>query len=162
MRLAIAVVFIIWFWRAAKNNQALDRHPRLGPGWAIGGWFIPLANLVIPVLIAQDLWKGSESARPRGDRAWRGEPASPLVWSWWGLWIAASVAAAVSSLYGPSVIDDGGTDFRPANMWLLAAAVALAGAAALAVYVVRQLSERQEHCLAAQQQAWSATHPLAQ
>jgi Domain of unknown function (DUF4328) len=159
LRIAIAVVFIIWFWRAAKNNHALDRqNPRFRPGWAVGSWFIPVANLVIPVLITQDLWKGAEAARPRGDRTWREEPASPLVWSWWGLYVAASVAYVVSSFYGPSIIDNESTDFRPANMWLLAATVAFAGAAALAVYVVRQLSERQEDCLLAQQQAWSAAH----
>ena len=48
--LAIFVLLIIWLYRAAKNNEALGRqNPRLGPGWAIGGWFIPLANFVIPL-----------------------------------------------------------------------------------------------------------------
>src|SRR5262249_5509194 len=64
--LVAAILFIIWMWRAAKNNEALERsQPRLGPGWAIGGWFIPLANLVIPVLVAQDLWRGSDASVPR-------------------------------------------------------------------------------------------------
>src|SRR5262249_13965466 len=62
LTIAIIVVFIVWFHRAAKNNVALGRRrARYSPGWAIGGWFIPFANLVIPAQIAQDLWRGSDS-----------------------------------------------------------------------------------------------------
>ena len=44
----IFVLIIIWSYRAAKNNEALGRvYPRLKPGWAIAGWLIPFANLVI-------------------------------------------------------------------------------------------------------------------
>ena len=58
---AILVLIIIWTYRATKNNEALGRmYPRLKPGWAIAGWLIPLANAVIPLLILQDLWRGSE------------------------------------------------------------------------------------------------------
>lgn len=46
--IATFVLLIIWLYRAAKNNEALGRqNPRLGPGWAIGGWFIPIAWWVI-------------------------------------------------------------------------------------------------------------------
>ena len=58
---ATAVVFIVWMWRSAKNNELLDHiRPRYTPGWSIGGWFIPFANLVIPVRIMHDLWQGSD------------------------------------------------------------------------------------------------------
>jgi hypothetical protein len=160
LRVAIAVVFIIWFWRAAKNNEALERlGARLGPGWAIGGWFIPLASLVIPLLIAQNLWKGADPVTPRGDASWRSAPGSSLIGWWWALWVAAAIAAAVASVFGPSVIDSDASDFRAANMWMIAASIAFTGAAVLAIYVVRELSARQEHCLAAQQRAWATGHP---
>ena len=48
MSSAIGVVFIIWQFRHAKNAQVLGARGGLGPGWAIGGWFIPLANYVLP------------------------------------------------------------------------------------------------------------------
>jgi hypothetical protein len=160
LRTAIIVVFIIWFWRAAKNNEALGRqNPRLGPGWAIGGWFIPLANFVFPLLIAQDLWKGSEAATPRGDRGWRQAPVSGLIGWWWAMWIASAVGSAVAAAFSGSTIEDNESDFRTANIWTIAATIATLGAAVLAIYVVRQLSTRQETCLAAQQQAWAASHP---
>ena len=76
-QLAIVVLFIVWQFRAAKNNEALDRRgARFGPGWSIGAWFIPLANLVIPVMIIQDLWRGATPSTERGDLAWRSAAAA--------------------------------------------------------------------------------------
>jgi hypothetical protein len=49
-----AACFIPWFHRAYKN-MASWRATRFSSGWAIGGWFIPFANLVVPYLVAKDL-----------------------------------------------------------------------------------------------------------
>ena len=88
--LVVAPVFVVWLWRAAKNQQALGRRPeRLGSGWAIGGWFVPLANLAIPVLVVQDLWRGSTTTIERDDPRWRIADRSWLVGWWWGLLLAA-------------------------------------------------------------------------
>ena len=46
--LALAATFITWQFRHAKNAQALGERGGLGPGWAIGGWFIPIGNYVLP------------------------------------------------------------------------------------------------------------------
>ena len=46
--ITLAIVFIIWQFQHAKNAQAMGERGGLGPGWAIGGWFIPVANLVLP------------------------------------------------------------------------------------------------------------------
>jgi hypothetical protein len=49
--LSTGIVFIIWQYQYAKNAEVLNHGPLgLGPGWAIGGWFIPFANLVLPFL----------------------------------------------------------------------------------------------------------------
>ena len=58
--LAISVVFIVWMWRAASNVALFGRvRPKFTPGWAIGGWFIPFANFVIPGMQMFDIDKGS-------------------------------------------------------------------------------------------------------
>ena len=60
---AIFVLLLVWMWRVAKNAELTGRtHPRFGAGWTIGGWFIPFASLVIPVLVMQDLWRASDPA----------------------------------------------------------------------------------------------------
>ena len=68
--LALAVVFIIWQWRHAKNAETLGVRGGLGPGWAIGGWFIPLANFVLPGVQMFQSSKGSDvQARRTGRKA---------------------------------------------------------------------------------------------
>ena len=151
LMLAIFVCFVIWMWRAAKNNEALGRpQPRLGPGWAIGGWFIPLAFFVIPVLVAQDLWRGSDASVPRGDIRWKIGPRSALVGWWWGLFL-------VSFLRGSSSSDNLSTfsDLRTSDTLSLIGRVFFVAAAVLSILVVRRISERQEECLKSQQAAWT-------
>src|SRR3954463_6723369 len=47
--LAVSVLLIVWTWRSMHNARALGRTgARLSPGWAIAGWLIPVAALVLP------------------------------------------------------------------------------------------------------------------
>ena len=86
---ATAVVFIVWMWRGAKNNEVLDRiRPRYTPGWSIGGWFIPIANLWIPVRVMHDLWQGSDP-EIGNYHDWRGLRRTPLIGWWWGLYLTS-------------------------------------------------------------------------
>jgi hypothetical protein len=137
---AILVVMIVWTWRAATNQVALGRdHPRLEPGWAIAAWLIPLGNAVLPVLVMQDLWRGSDAKTLRGDMRWRIGARSALVGWWWGCLVASFVVVAPA--------DDG--------LAIVGKCFAVA-AAVLLVLVVRALAARQDATLAAQQAAWAA------
>jgi hypothetical protein len=151
---AIVPCFIVWCWRAAKNQETLGRAPeRLGSGWAVGGWFIPLANLVIPVLVVQDLWRGSDAGIARGDPRWRIADRSWLVGSWWGLFVVALVA------FAGRPADRRGFDadaVRGANLVALLAMVCAATSAVLAVLVVRRLGARQHACRERQEAAPAA------
>jgi hypothetical protein len=156
LTVSIAVVFIIWMWRAAKNNEALGRaRPRLSAGWAIGGWFIPLANFVLPVLIMQDLWRGSDSSVPRGDPNWRQARGSTLVGLWWGTLLASVIARVAAG----SNSDEAGeysslTEYRTVNTLLMLGALLAIPAGVLALTVVRGLADRHERCLEAQRRVW--------
>jgi hypothetical protein len=79
----IGVLFVLWMWRAARNNESFGRPGALGPGWALGAWFIPLGSLVIPAIQLQQLWRGADGSVPRGDVAWRNSSSSGLLWVWW-------------------------------------------------------------------------------
>ena len=90
-----AVTFIIWFFKSAKLSAVLDpRRQRLSPGWAIGGWFIPLAYLVLPRLVAGDIWRASE---PLSEAAWR-RPRTRLVTFWWIAFALSQLAIAAPYL----------------------------------------------------------------
>jgi hypothetical protein len=137
LALGTAVVLIIWQWRCAKNAELLGRdHPRFGPGWSIGAWFIPLANFVIPVLIFQDLWRASSPGARPGE--WRKERGSGLVGVWWALFVVSAL--------GTNLIDgdeaDTFADLKNQNQVLIAAFAVSTIAAALAIAVVVQLTRR--------------------
>ncbi|GGW95611.1 hypothetical protein GCM10010297_16760 [Streptomyces malachitofuscus] len=84
---ATATVFIIWFHRVRQNADvfAPDTQRRTA-GWAIGAWFIPLANLWIPRGIAADVLRASQSNPYAGAVRYIG-----LLNAWWGMWVWAAV-----------------------------------------------------------------------
>jgi hypothetical protein len=98
LTLAIAILLIIWTFRAMKNAEYNGRYGgRFTPGWGIAGWLIPCANLVIPVLIFQDLWRGSDPEVPRGDPGWRRARGSALVGWWWGTYLLSAFRFGLTS-----------------------------------------------------------------
>jgi len=108
----VAVMSIIWMYRVAENHRALARQgSRWSPGWAIGGWFIPL--LVVPWLMLRELWRGSDPASPPGDPHWRQRRASPLLTAWWVVYALAPVGGTLVTLAG---ISFGDSEERTAKM----------------------------------------------
>ncbi len=83
------------FLRAYANGPALGLHdPRFGKGWAIGAWFVPILNLFRPKQIANDIWRGSDSALPaHASDSWYNRP-TPVLLAWW--WAASSSAGSRS------------------------------------------------------------------
>lgn len=152
-QLAIVVLFIVWQFRAAKNNEALDRRgARFGPGWSIGAWFIPLANLVIPVMIMQDLSRGATPSTERGDLAWRSARGSWLIGVWWTAWLISLLRYGASNA---GLHDDNSLDsIENSNVVALVGVVATVIAAVLAAFVVWTLSRRQLDTLRAQRAAY--------
>ncbi|GAA4919690.1 DUF4328 domain-containing protein [Streptomyces coeruleoprunus] len=81
--IAAGVVFIVWFHRTRTNAGIF--HPELqrrGPGWAIGSWFIPIANLWIPRQIAGDIWDASEQDK---------RESRTVLNAWWAAWVISTV-----------------------------------------------------------------------
>ncbi|WP_051902842.1 DUF4328 domain-containing protein [Streptomyces xanthophaeus] len=87
--LATAVVFIIWFHRVRCNGDIF--RPDIftqSRGWAIGGWFIPLANFVLPYRTAKQTWWASTPLGPDGSH--RTLSAAPVT-TWWLVWVASAI-----------------------------------------------------------------------
>ncbi len=154
--LVLFVLVIIWTFRAMKNNEALGRtFPRFKPGWGIAGWLIPLANFVIPVLILQDLWRGSDPQTARSDTTWRSNKGSPLIGWYWATFLVSSLIR----IGGTSTNDDEFSrqyfdDIKSQDSRFLAGSVVAIAAAILGILMFRRIAQRQEECLRAQQQAW--------
>lgn len=138
LALAIGIVWIIWQWRCAKNAIALGRvQPRLGPGWSIGGWFIPFANFVLPILVMQDLWRASTVDTYPGVE-WRRRKGTALIGWWWGVLIVAGFT------YGANPTEENATvsDLQStANLRVFGVAMLLVSIV-LAMLVVIKLTRR--------------------
>lgn len=135
--LAVGTLFIIWFHRARQNAEvfAPDTQRRT-PGWAIGAWFIPIANLWIPRGIAADVLRASNPDPYDGKPVGRG-----LLNAWWGAW----VWAVVFDRYASRVYEraQGADAVHDATALLIAGAGFDVLAAVLAVLFVRRLTSLQ-------------------
>lgn len=100
LTLATAVLFMVWMHRAHRISAWLNPRPRSWTqGWTVGGWFIPLANLVIPKLVLNEIERLATDVR-RGlspGAAWQKLPTMPIGWVWWLSWMGSLVFSAVSS-----------------------------------------------------------------
>jgi len=93
---ATAIPFLMWFHRSRLNAEAFDAAgQRMGSGWAVGAWFVPVANLWFPKKIANDIWDASTPPGPDGTVRYR-VPAG-LLNAWWGSWLVAGFGNGVAS-----------------------------------------------------------------
>ena len=87
--LAGAVVFFIWLYRVSENARAISGEtPGITSGWAVGWFFIPIANLWMPYQAVVGIWR-----RMKGDT-----DNEDTVAGWWIMfWIAiiAEMAAII-------------------------------------------------------------------
>jgi hypothetical protein len=139
---ALIVVTMLWMRRVAANHRQLGRTGTWGPGWAIGGWFLPPFVLyVIPWLMFREMWKASDPGVPLGDDRWRDGTVSRVVDVWWVLYGLAPIAliavqgaraigGGISSSTGTEglaeQVRDGFTASMIAGVLSLAAAIAYA------------------------------------
>jgi hypothetical protein len=96
--LALLACFILvgrFIYRTNANAHRLSTDMTISPGWAVGWFFIPFANLVMPYQAMKETWRESQEAAGQFD-----EVESPLLPWWWGLWIADNVVANLSFMMG--------------------------------------------------------------
>ncbi len=75
----IPFAFALWLYRMNYNlRKQTTMKMEFTPGWMVGWYFIPFANLFIPFRSMRELWQVSH-------KKWKADP-SILRW-WWGLWL---------------------------------------------------------------------------
>ena len=151
---ALAAVFITWQWRHAKNAEVLGARGGLGPGWAIGGWFIPLANFVLP---ATQLFQSSKASDLQARQQGRRSKGAGIIIAWAIVLGISAILFVVGGGLAPS--DDQGnlqiesvSDIETAASGDRTAGVALVAyvaAAVVAAVMVRILTRRQTNAYAA-------------
>jgi len=99
LRVLTIVFFLIWLYQAFKNLSALAaQNLEFSPGWAIGWWFIPFANLVKPYQVISELWNASDSDYdPELFLSNKIGTPSIIGW-WWGLFIIGGIIGRISDI----------------------------------------------------------------
>lgn len=90
----LIVCFVLvgrWIYVTNANAHAFGTgEMSISPGWAVGWFFVPLANLYKPYEGVKETWQASHNAGGLIEEA-----ESPIVRWWWGLWIASGIAGWV-------------------------------------------------------------------
>lgn len=137
--LATIVVFIVWFHRVRCNAEVFrpDGFSQ-SAGWAIGGWFVPIANLFFPYRTARETWDASTQNAPDG--SFRSVSGAPVV-AWWLACVAAWLLNGLGSYEYRQAV--GGEAVRDASSLAVVADLVIVVAAVLAVLFVRKLTALQ-------------------
>lgn len=89
----LSVIFVGMFLHRAQSNLHLAQIDGLEftPGWAVGWYFIPFANLVKPFQAMRELWNKS-TGRVDGDQA----ETPGRMGIWWAAWLIGNILANIS------------------------------------------------------------------
>jgi hypothetical protein len=84
--LVTAVFFLRLLSRANRNARAMGAlGMEFTPGWCIGWFFVPIANLFKPFQAVRETWKASIAS----ETPWQNNDSSWLLGTWWTLWIGS-------------------------------------------------------------------------
>src|SRR5262249_38362226 len=95
------VIFCVWIYRANYNARQLGATGmKFSPGWAVGWYFIPIANLWKPYQAMCEIWQAS--AAPA---SWQHQTRGSILQLWWAFFLLSNCIATACfglSLRAPS------------------------------------------------------------
>lgn len=92
---ATVLVFAIWIYRVAQNARALGAAGfTITPGWAVGWYFLPIANLWMPYKAMSEIWRAS-----RNPAGWQADRAGEFLGWWWAMWVVSYLVGNASGQF---------------------------------------------------------------
>jgi hypothetical protein len=150
--IATGVVWLVWQHRAQANAQHLTtKKLTFSPGWAVGWWFIPLANLVQPFLAVRELWQASGGTGSLEEGTW------PVLVLWWIAWLGFDLVSVFARVAFERATD--ASALTTADEGNLIAMVLGIASAAFAIAIVRAVVRRQESGIGAWAEAAAQIPP---
>jgi hypothetical protein len=107
-----AITFLMWFHRVHRNLRSLRATEIIySPAWAVGSFFVPILNVILPFQIMREVWRGSDP-RTAADvpTTPRYASVSVMVVCWWALWI-------VMALFGPLLVYQAMQPMNPGSLY---------------------------------------------
>ena len=106
-----AIIFLIWIYKTSWIcNRIASPKMKYSPGWAVGWFFIPIANIWMPFLVMREIWKVAKNPIN-----WQKEKSSSLVGLWWWLWI---LSAFLDRLGSKIIFSSSGTPSQSIDSFL--------------------------------------------
>lgn len=135
-----AVAFLAWLVQATRNADRWNGRPHRSAGRVVGGWLVPVANLVIPYRVVREVNAASGGGS--------GPLAAP-VGRWWAALLLTVPLVAAGALWRTAIVGNeiGGEQMRDTCVFAYLLWAAGAGAvcytAMLGSKVVRRITEAQ-------------------
>ncbi|WIG54473.1 MAG: hypothetical protein OJF61_000259 [Rhodanobacteraceae bacterium] len=86
---------LLWMYESFKILQTIKTRPLdITPGWAVGWWFVPIANFVMPCRAMLELWIGSDSSED-----WIRTGFTIPVRIWWTLWLLGNFVTVFAGFF---------------------------------------------------------------
>lgn len=131
------VFFSLWIYNAHRNVRALGaRNLSISPGWAIGWFIVPIANLWKPYQAMSELWRASKNPLN-----WQNTEADWIIPIWWGFWLfnAAFAQSSVRLTLRAETIDQ----MTIAGTISMASAVFYIPSCLIAINMINQIAKFQ-------------------
>lgn len=136
--LANVVLFCMWIFRANKNARSLGGKAwmKYSPGWSVGWFFIPIANLWKPFQAMREIFNASQDPNTPDSSD------SKIVGFWWTCWLVANF---VGQFYSRKVFAaETVQEVIDANTWGFAADLTSILSAFAAIVMVRATYHAQQ------------------
>ncbi|WP_255779434.1 DUF4328 domain-containing protein [Dactylosporangium sp. AC04546] len=135
-RVLTLVVFIVWLYLAHDNFGRRDNPLEWRKGWVIAGWFVPVANLVIPGQVVKEVYR-----RSYPEKAWS---SVQLVSAWWMALLVTFLSYTNTTVYAtPGTDATVTTVYTPAFLAVITGGAGIL-AAVLGIIIVRRVSVWQD------------------
>lgn len=131
--IAALIAVSCWVYRVNGNAHSFADGLSITPGWNVGWFFVPIANLWKPFEGIREAWQASHDPAD-----WPWVPVPALLRVWWGCWLAGNILSNLSFQISRAT----GTFTNTSAVDLIASAVLIASAALL-MRIVAVLSRRQ-------------------
>tara|TARA_Y100000817_G_C16666942_1_gene459721 strand:+ start:56 stop:685 length:630 start_codon:yes stop_codon:yes gene_type:complete len=98
-RIILIITFLMWIHRAYSNLPILGKYsPKTTPGWAVGWWFIPFANLFKTFGVMKELYilTGEDGAKI----------STNILGLWWAFWIFSIFIYAIFNIRSITNLED--------------------------------------------------------
>ena len=89
----VVTVIIVgrWIYRASANAHTIAPDLTIRPGWAVGWYFIPFANLIKPFQAMKETWLASHYGIN-----WQAHTPPGRLRTWWALWIITNIIGNIA------------------------------------------------------------------